>query len=77
MNRWVIDARPPMGPQIATPVAVIPGALRSGTGGSTPLATALAGPANHVFKQNSVNQKPKTVTHVLNHRCYLCPDCAE
>ena len=26
-------------------------------------------------EEKSVNQKPKSVTHVLNHRCYLCPDC--
>ena len=46
MTRRVIDARPPMGPRIATPVAAIERATaRSSTGGSTPLATALAGPA--------------------------------
>jgi hypothetical protein len=73
---WVVNARSPMGPRIATPVAAKAGRCASATGGSTPLATALIGPAAATAKKFSVNQKPKSVTHVLNHRCYLCPDCA-
>ena len=75
-ERCVIGARPPMGPRIATPVAAIKETLCSATGGSTPLATALTGPAVVPGTKFSVTPKNKSVTHVLNHRCYLCPDCA-
>jgi hypothetical protein len=76
MKLRVIDARPPMGLRIATPVVAIERTLRSTTGGSTPLATALASPAVVALNKNSVNPKRKSVTHVLNHKCYLCPACA-
>src|SRR6185369_4473899 len=52
-------------------------------GGSTPLAIVLALETNwerrdfrNQNEQRSVTSESKCVTYVLNHKCYLCPDCA-
>ena len=47
------------------------------SGGSTPLATALAlGRFDRHGIFQSVTFEPKSVTRVLNLKCYLCIDCA-
>lgn len=75
MTRGVIDARPPMGPRIATPVAAIQPAAALGHRRLYPIGDRARWSCSRGGKEISVNQKPKSVTHVLNHRCYLCPDC--
>ena len=53
------------------------GGAKPASGGSTPLATALAsGPFDRLWAFESVTTEPKSVTHVLNLKCYLCIDCA-
>ena len=76
MTRRLIDARPPMGPRIATPVAAIERAAALGHRRLYPIGDRARWSCCRGSQQISVNQKPKSVTHVLNHRCYLCPDCA-
>ena len=76
MRRPVIDARPPMGPRIATPVAAIERAAALDHRRLYPIGDRARWSCCRGSQQISVNQKPKSVTHVLNHRCYLCPDCA-
>ena len=75
-KRPVIDARPPMGPQALRQWPLTKW-LRPATGGATPSATALDRPASVALNNHfSVNQQPKSVTYVLTHKCYRCPDCA-
>jgi hypothetical protein len=76
MKRPVIDARPPMGPRIATPVAAIERAAALGHRRLYPIGDRARRSRSRDREEISVNQKQKSVTHVLNHRCYLCPDCA-
>jgi hypothetical protein len=76
MTRRMIDARPPMGPRIATPVAAIERAAALDHRRLYPIGDRARWSCCRGSEQISVNQKPKSVTHVLNHRCYLCPDCA-
>jgi hypothetical protein len=76
MTRREIDARPPMGPRIATPVAAIERAAALGHRRLYPIGDRARRSCNRGSERISVNQKTKSVTHVLNHRCYLCPVCA-
>lgn len=75
-ERRVIDARPPMGPRIATPVAAIGRDAALGHRRLYPIGDRTRRSGSRGSQKISVNQKRKSVTHVLNHRCYLCPDCA-
>ena len=77
MKLRVIDARPPMGPRVATPVTASERAAALGHRRLYPIGDRARRSCCRGRKEISVNQKPKSVTHVLNHRCYLCPDCAE
>src|SRR5688572_396319 len=76
MTQRVIDARPPMGPRVATPVTASERAAALGHRRLYPIGDRARRSCCRGRKEISVNQKPKSVTHVLNHRCYLCPDCA-
>jgi hypothetical protein len=74
---WLyFDARPPMGPRIATPVAAIARAAALGHRRLYPIGDRARRSGSRGREEISVNQKQKSVTHVLNHRCYLCPACA-
>jgi hypothetical protein len=70
------DAHPPMGPLIATPVAAnevaAPGHRRLYPMGERAPST----PDRKLKNEKGVTPQPKSVTYVLNHECYPCPDQA-
>ena len=69
------DARPPMGPLVATPLALTYG---GGTGQRRlyPIGDRAAHRlrSSHQTPREKCYLSPRSVTHVLNLKCYLCID---